>query len=138
MNTRRIVLGGIAGGVALFVYEALLHNLVLGARYELLQGAGILKKEPRVPFYMGAMALVDLAVGIGLAWLYAATRSRLGPGPSTAVRVGLLAGLLSGVPSFLANFAWAEVGGFVSLGWSLDPIVGFTLATLVAGWLYRE
>lgn len=138
MNPKRIVLGGIAGGFAFFLVQGVIHNFVLAHRYEILQNMGHLKTEPRIPFLVGAVLLVDLAAGIGLAWLYAAARSALGPGPRTALFVGLVAGLLYGVPSFLSHFSWTQVGGVVSMWWSLDPIVGFTIATLLAGWLYRD
>ncbi len=138
MNMKRILIGGIAGGVAFWVLQFLLHSFVLAQRYQILQQAHLLRADPRVPFFAGAILVVDILVGMGLCWLYALARGPLGPGPTTALRLGLTVGLLSGVPAFVAHFAWTYIGGYVSLWWAIDTVAGFTLATLVGGWLYRD
>jgi hypothetical protein len=137
MNMRRVVGGGIAGGVALNLYWMLFSIFVLGGRYEILQAQGVFRKEPRV-FFLPVWLLVLFLVSIGLVWLYAAARTRLGPGPVTALKVGLVTGLIAGVPLSTASYAWSYQGGFVSLGQTLQMILGCVLATLVGGWVYKE
>jgi len=137
MNYGRIVLGGIVGGIAYTIVSIVVNMAALGARYELLQGKNVFRAEPRLPF-LPIYILLLLAVSIGLVWLYAAARTRLGPGPKTALTVGLLVGLIAAVPHALAQYCWSYVGGFVSLWQGIEVIVGSVLATLVGGWMYRE
>ena len=82
-------------------------------------------------------AAVCLA-GIGLVWLYAAVRPRLGPGPGTALKVGIVVGLFMGVPDNVANAAWGLSGGYLPTMWMIEHVVGCALGTLVGAWFYRE
>src|SRR5262245_29186070 len=109
MNMGRVVAGGIAGGVAFNLWSMLFSIFVLGGRYEILQAQGVFRKDPRIPF-LPVWLLVLFLVSIGLVWLYAAVRPRLGPGPMTALKVGLVAGLIVGLPLPTAAFAWSYQG----------------------------
>ncbi len=73
-----------------------------------------------------------------LTWVYVSARATLGPGPITALRVGLLMGFVMGFPLSLSLAAWAPFSRFITLGWMLDLWVGAILATLVSAWLYKE
>jgi hypothetical protein len=137
MNMKRIVLGGVAGGVGIFVLQGIIHAYVLAQRYQILQEHRHLRVDPRFSF-LPVNLVVDLVVGIGLTWVYAVARGPLGRGPRTALLVGLVVGLLAGVPTFAANFAWTYTGGYVNLWWAIDTIAGFTLATFIGGWLYKD
>lgn len=137
MNATRILLGGIVGGVVFNGVSALIHTVILMGRYQVLQQGGHVRDVARIPYLPAHMALLFL-VSIGLVWLYAAARQRLGPGPKTALLVGLVVGLIAGMPTNLALFAWAKFGGFVGLFWTLEQVIGCALATLVGAWIYRE
>lgn len=137
MNRMRIVLGGLLGGIVWNVVSFLINVLVLGDRYKVLTDTGVFRQQPRGAF-LAVHPLLLLLSGIGLAWLYAAARSGLGAGPKTALKVGLLAGLVIAVPSNFAQFAWSHCGGYVAMWWSIEMAVGAALATLTAGWVYRE
>ncbi len=65
-------------------------------------------------------------------------RSTLGPGPVTALRVGLLVGFMSGFPIALSLATWATFSRAIPLWWMLDLWVGSILATLVSASLYKE
>jgi len=137
VNSKRIILGGIAGGVAFNLVSIALGAAVLMRRYEILQAQEVFRKEPRIPFvpaWIGAIFLVS----IGLVWLYAAARKQLGPGPRTALLVGLVAGLVAGVPHPMAQYAWSYQGGVVSLFQAIEFVAGCVAATLVGAWIYRE
>lgn len=137
LNTKRILLGGIAGGVAFNAVSMAIGMAVLGDRYTLLQEQGVFRKEPRLPFLPLWLGVIFL-VSIGLVWLYAAARQRLGPGPKTAILVGLAVGLIAGIPHPMAQYAWSYQGGFVSLFQAIEFVGGCIAATLVGGWVYRE
>jgi hypothetical protein len=137
MRTGRILLGGIAGGVVFNAFSMILGMAALMHRYEILQAQGVFRKEPRLPF-VPAWILAIFLVSIGLVWLYAAARERLGAGPRTAILVGLTVGLIAGVPHPLAQYAWSYQGGFVSLLQAIEFAGGCTLATLAGAWIYKE
>lgn len=136
MNAKRVVIGGIAAGVAVFLVDGL-AGFVLAERYRLLQQAGVYNQNPRLPFYP-VWLLLTLCLGLGLAWLYAAVRPRLGPGPRTAALLGLVVGLMMHTPGNVATFAWTHEGGFVAFVRLAAGLVGTVVGALVAGALYQE
>ena len=137
MNMSRVVLGGVVGGVVYNIVSIIVNVVALADRYTLLQSNHILRTDPRIPFLPIWIVLLFL-VSIGLVWLYAAARPRLGPGPKTAFCVGITAGLIAGLPGNLAQFSWSQVGGFVSACWAVETIAGCTLATITGAWVYKE
>ena len=73
-----------------------------------------------------------------MTWVYVSVRGTLGPGPITALRVGLLMGFVMGFPLSLSLATWATFGRAIAAGWMLDLWVGAILATLVSALLYKE
>jgi hypothetical protein len=105
---------------------------------EAMQNQGLFLKQPRYPFFVAEWLLLLFIMSILLAHLYAWSRSRLGPGPKTALTVGALVGFCAGVPGNFAQAAWSPIPRMLPLGWMLDLWIGAILATLTAGWLYKE
>jgi hypothetical protein len=138
VNGKRIVVGGLLGGLAWNVWSILVNAGLLAKLYQEEEAAGHLLPQPRYGFFMGLWILTLFLLGIGLAWIYAASRGTLGPGPLSALKVGLVAGLLAGWPGNLAQASWSPVSRWLPLGWMADLVVGCALATLVAGWYYRD
>lgn len=136
MNTKRILIAGVVAGVVLNVVLAL-PLPILGARMAAAVADGVYNKEPRVMF-LPLWPLLLVAVGVGLAWLYAVARTRLGPGPKTAATVGLVAGLLMHVPPNFSNAAWVAAGRFIPMVWMIAGVLSVVAATVVAGALYKE
>jgi hypothetical protein len=137
MNRKRIAIGGIAAGLAVFVVDALVNGLLLMDRYRFLGKAGVYYETPRLPFFP-VWVLISLGIGVGLAWLYAAVRPRLGPGPGTATLLGLVVGFMMYTPGNVASFAWTHEGGYVSLVRLVSGVIGSVIGALVAGAIYRE
>ena len=72
-------------------------------------------------------------------WCYIfGVRGSWGAGPLSAVKVGLIGGLLAGFPVNFYLSAWATFERGIPGGWLLELLVGAVLATCVAGWLYRD
>lgn len=137
LNMKRIILGGILGGLIWNIWSLIINVGFLGKYYQAEQSMGHLLAQPRYDFFIGAWIVLVFVLGIGLAWIYAAARNALGPGPGTALRVGLVVGLISSLPGNFAASAWSPVRRLVPFGWLLDYLIGIILATLVAGWFYR-
>ena len=137
MNTKRVVIGGIVAGVAIFLVDGLFNGLVLMKRYQALQQAGVYNAQPRLPFFP-VWVVLTLAFGVGLAWVYAAVRPRLGAGPGTAAIVGIVVGLMANLPSSVATYAWTHEGGTVALTRLVSGVVCSIVGALVAGAIYKE
>ncbi len=137
VNTTRVWLGGIAGGVVWNVWSFLL-NMRLAGFYDAMRNQGIFLKEPRYPFFIGQWALMLFVMSILVAYLYAWSRATAGPGPKTALKIGMLVGFCAGFPENFAQATWSPVPRVLPLGWMIEMWAGAILAALVAGALYKE
>jgi hypothetical protein len=139
LNRRKIWQGGAAGGFLWIVWSLIVHMFVIGSgRYEAVQSAGLFLKEPRYRAFEVQWFLMLFILAILLAHLYVWVRPTLGPGPKTALKVGALVGFASGFPTNFGTATWAVIPRIFPLGWMLELWVGSILATLVAGWIYKE
>jgi len=140
MNSKRILIGAAAGGVAWLVWSCIVNMGFLGSIYMTEQNAGHLLAQPRygVAVFFASWAIeIFLLAGVG-AWLYAAARGTLGAGPKTALKLGALLGFAAGFPVNLYVVNWDPVVRSVPFWWMLDMWIGAILATLVAGFLYKD
>jgi len=139
LNRSRVWLGGFAGGVVWFIWSFLAQRFIIGdARYVAAQNAGLFLKESRYPFFLGQWIVVLFVLAIIVAHLYAWARQTLGAGPGTALKIGFLVGFAASFPGNFAQACWSPVDRIFPLGWMLEMWVGAILATLVAGWLYKD
>lgn len=138
VNVRRIALGALAGGVVWSLWSTLINNVILEARYMAAQNSGMLLKQARYPLFVGYWIITIFLLSYVVAWLYASVRATHGAGPGTALAVGLLVGFAAGFPVNLSLAAWAPFSRAIPLGWMVDLWVGAILASLVAGWLYKD
>ena len=137
VNTGRLIQGGLLAGLVINVVCFLGMALLWGKKLMAEQQAGHILTRPRFPFAPAWMVLM-FVMGFALVWLYAAVRTRLGPGPKTAITVGIVAGILSGVPDNLANAAWGVSGRYLPTMWMIERIVAFALGSLIGAWRYKE
>lgn len=137
-NSKRMWIGGLAGGVVWIVWATILNFVFLMPQYTAAQAGGQMLKDPRYPFFMVVWLAQFLGFGVLLAYLYAAVRPRWGAGPGTALKVGLIFGIAAGFSVNFYTAAWVPFSRVIPLGWLFELLVGAVLAALVAGWLYRE
>jgi len=137
VNRSRVWLGGLLGGVVWSVWSSLV-GMKQGPLLTAAQNAGFFLKESRYPFFVGQWIVLIFVMSIVLAHLYAWSRATAGAGPMTALKVGAMVGLCAGLPGNFAQAAWSPISRALPLGWMLDLWGGCILATLVAGWFYRE
>jgi hypothetical protein len=121
----------------MIVIDFVVNAVILGSRYEMLQAQGTFLVEPRFPF-MPLWVVILLATGIAMVWLYAAARPRLGPGPKTAITIGLIVGLVANVPPHFATASWASFAASVPFTWMLGGIVNFVVGSLAGAAVYKE
>ena len=138
IRTRRVILGTLAGGVVWIIWSSAISFLVLMPRYADAQKAGWLLVEPRYRLFVLYWFVTLFLLTYILTWVYVSARTTLGPGPLTAVRVGLLMGFVMSFPLSLSMATWATFSRYIVLGWMLDLWVGSILATVVSAWLFKE
>ena len=138
VNRKRIFLGALAGGVVWNLWSIGLNLAFLMKHYEAGQKSGQFLAEPRYPFFAGQWILTLFICSFFLASLYSRVRVSCGAGPKTALQLGAVVGFIAGFPISFANATWSPFPRIIPLGWMLEMWVGAILATLVAGWLYKE
>jgi hypothetical protein len=135
---RRVALGTLAGGVAWGIWSTIINMVFLPSKYQFAQAHQLLLPQPRYPLFVFYWFVTLFLLTYILTWVYVSARATLGPGPITALRVGLLMGFVIGFPLSLTMAAWAPFSRFIVLGWMLDLWVGAILATLVSARIYKE
>jgi hypothetical protein len=138
VNTKRVWLGALVGWIVWAVWSTVINMVILVPRYAAAQKGGTLLTQPRYPFFVPAWFVLLFVLALIGAWLYAGVRATRGAGPATAFKVGCRLGFASGFPIAFSLAAWAPFSRVIALGWMLDLWVGAILATLVAGWLYKD
>ncbi len=137
LNTTRIWLGGIAGGVVWTLWSFLI-GMKLDPFYKAEQVRGHFLAQPRYSMFVVEWILLTFAVSILLAHLYAWSRGTLGAGLRTALKIGMVVGFCAGLPGNFAQASWSPINQYLPLGWTLDMWGGAILATVVAGFLYKD
>src|SRR3989442_1026349 len=89
VNSGRVLLGALAGGVVWNLWSIAINVGVLRDRYAAAQQAGTFLAQPRYPFFVGIWILTLFVLAYILAWFYASVRATRGAGPGTALQVGL-------------------------------------------------
>ncbi len=137
LNTTRVWLGGIVGGVVWIAWGFLI-GMRQAPLYAAMQKQGLFLQQPRYQLFAAYWILLIFVMSILIAYLYAWARATAGPGPKTALKIGMIVGFCAGVPGNFAQASWSPVPQLLPLGWMLDLWVGAILAALVAGFLYKE
>jgi hypothetical protein len=137
LNRTRIWLGGVAGGIVWCIWDFFIY-MKTEPFYQAMQQGGLFLKQPRYHLFALEWIVLLFIISILLAHLYAWSRATSGPGPRTAIKIGMIVGFCAGVPGNFAQATWSPIPPLLPLGWMLDLWVGAILATLVAGWLYKE
>ena len=138
VNSKRVLIGALAGWVAWVVWGGIINMVVLPASYEAAQQQGSLLAEARYGFFLPVYFLSLLGVSYILAWLYAGIRSTYGADAGTAVKLGVLAGFAIAFPLNFSTASWAPFSRVFPLWWMIELWAGAILATFIAAWLYRE
>jgi hypothetical protein len=136
INFGRALLGGLLAGLVLNIGEFLLNEVVLGKQME--EFFRKVQVPPPGGSFIALAVIMTFILGIVLVVLYALIRSRLGPGPKTAVIAALImwfgvylyTGIINGV--LLAIPLNLIVIGMV---WGL---VEYIIGAIAGAWYYRE
>jgi hypothetical protein len=136
INWARMILGGLAAGVLLFVLEGLGGMIWAEDWKAALERIGVSMEFGPASIFLSVA--LSLCFGLFAVWLYAAIRPRFGPGPATAVKAGLGAWFGG---HFLTILSYGSIGIFPArllVFWAGYGLVELILATLAGAWIYRE
>lgn len=140
INTKKVVVAGIAAGVVMNICDFVI-NMMLGAQMQASANAF----KPGLGDAMADMSgstmagfiIMDLVIGMLLAYTYAAMRPRFGPGAKTAIIAALIFWIFGSIIS--SNYL---IMGMMSrslwLTFGFAYLVCLVIASLVAGALYSE
>ena len=136
MNVSSIIKGGLVAGLIINLSQTVLNRFIVADQWNgvaAMIGFEQTRSDLVIPYIVGFL------IGLAGVWLYAVARPRLGAGPTSALKVGL-------VVWFLAWF-WRNVS-LMTLGvlfpmellligtvWTL---VETPLAVMAGAWLYSE
>lgn len=137
LNKSRIWLGGVVGGVVWTLWSFLL-GYKMTPLYVAAQNAGLFLKQPRYSMFVAEWIVTLFVLSILIAHLYAWVRATAGPGLMTAFKVGAITGFFAGFPLSFAQATWSPVPRTLPLGWTMEMWGGAILASIAAGYLYKE
>lgn len=135
INLARVFLGGLLAGLILNIFEYVLNGVVFASQWnDFEKMLGRQMRPGAIPFFVVA----SFVMGIGVVWLYAAARPRLGPGAKTAALTGLAFWLFAyAIPAADGVMASLQPGRLTATV-TLILLVGTILASLCGAWLYKE
>jgi hypothetical protein len=139
INVGRILKGGLVAGAILAAFnvpaQLLLSERLRDETNAWLPGAAERMQAEGAATVIGLA--MKLALGIGLVWLYATARPRLGPGPRTAIQMAVTMWLLGAI--FFSDFALTEMISWTTYAMlEAMQLVAFLAAALAGAWVYRE
>jgi hypothetical protein len=135
INFARVFLGGLLAGLILNIFEYVLNGVVFASQWDAyMQVLGRQMRPGAIPFFI----VSTFVAGIGVVWLYAAARPRLGAGPKTAALTGVAYWFFAyAIPD--ANSIAANVApGRLTLTICLILLVGAVLASVCGAMVYKE
>ena len=141
VNTRRVLLGALAGGVVWNIWSIIVNTAVLPRP---LRSRSASRYIPQA----AALSISALHRGVDRNVVRACVCPRVAlcvcsldqgcRGPKTAAIIGLFVGFAAGFPTNFGTATWAPISRHFPLWWMLELWVGAILAALVAGRLYCD
>jgi peptidoglycan/LPS O-acetylase OafA/YrhL len=141
INTKRVIIAGLAAGLVMNILDFILNGFVFADRMKaemnaFKPGMGDAMAQMDTNTIIGYV-IMDFVLGMLLAYTYAAMRPRFGAGPKTSIIAAVVLWIFAGIIS--ANYL---IMGMMSQGlwWSvaIGYLVCLIIATLVAGAVYKE
>jgi hypothetical protein len=135
INLARVFLGGLLAGLIINIFEYVLNGVVFHSQWDAyMKALGRQMRPGAIPFFI----LSAFVAGIGVVWLYAVARPRLGAGPRTAALTGIAYWFFAyAIPD--ANSIAANVApGRLTLTIALILLIAVLIASVCGAWVYKE
>jgi len=138
INQGRVWLGALVGGIVWWLWSYGVNMAMLGKLYAEAQKNGQLLAQPRYNLFILYWLITLIILSAVIARLYGHLRQTMGPGPKTALKIGLMIGFAAGFPMSLSMATWGTFPRTMPLWWCLDLWVGACVSAVISGWLYKE
>jgi hypothetical protein len=136
VNMGKVILGGIVGGIVLNIIDYLVNGVWLAPQWmaaaSKLSGANPMSGNAIAGYVVG-----DFIFAIMIVWVYAAIRTRYGPGAGTGIKASLAVWVLTAVfagQTIVQGLYPAQLVGTSSV----CTLIGMVAAGYVGGTLYKE
>lgn len=134
MNCLRWLIGSIAVWFTLFLYEGILHAVILADSYEAIRAILRPEGEDMVRFFLFVGA-AELALALGFCYIF--IKGYENKGIMEGVRFGALTGLTFGLFFYLAQYAVYPMPMSLSLSLIAGLVVELVLAGIVIAAIYK-
>jgi magnesium-transporting ATPase (P-type) len=138
INYGRVFLGGLVAGVVANACDLATGVFLMAEETDqMVQRLGLNRDVVAGSTVAISWIIVDFIYATLIVWTYAAVRPRLGPGPKTAMTVGLV--VFGAVTAIL--FGFSQMGFFTTPAFMKSAFlsaVTTVLASLAGAWVYRE
>ncbi len=131
MNWIKAFITGIVGGVVLWLYNFLMHGLIMAKTYEKYE----VFREDGSPFHF---VLVMVLVGFFGALLFAKTRSSWAAGIKGGIFFGLFIGMFLFFYQFMNVLLFEGFPYYLSWCWGGIVLIGWIIYGAVAGVIIKE
>lgn len=135
INVARMFLGGLLAGLIINIFEYVTNGVVFAPQWDAYEKTLNRHMHPgAIPFFI----VSTFVAGIGVVWLYAVARPRLGPGPRTAALTGVAYWFFAyAIPA--ANQTAANLSpGRITVVITFILLVGVVLGSVCGAALYKE
>ena len=78
VNTRRVALGALAGGLVWSIWSTIVNLVILEPRYAAAQNSGTMLKQGRYPLFLVYWFVTIFLLAYVVAWLYSSVRATRG------------------------------------------------------------
>jgi hypothetical protein len=139
MNIGRVIAGGLVAGLIINIAEGVTNGAILGQQWK--NWAAKMATVTQPPTSAQAMILwtiLAFAVGLIGIWMYAAIRTRFGPGPKTAMIAGLVLWILYWPLVTVQHSALGTVPLNMEIIGDIGGLVGAMLGVLAGAAVYKE
>jgi len=136
ININRLVLGGVIGGIAMLAIEFFVHAVLLHEEYLLLRELGTMRPEQNLKGELYHHLAVIMS-GVPLSFFYVLVREKVGTGPVTAMKVGLLAWMIC-LPALISLYAFYNTEVLIPLSNAASSLAACIVGTVIAGSIYKD
>jgi hypothetical protein len=131
MNWSKTTLAGVAGGIALWLANFVLHGLIMGATYEEYE---VFRMDGGVFHFL----LVAVMMSFFAAVLFGRTRGSWAAGIQGGATFGFYLGLFSFFAHFYNPLTIEGFPYYLSWCWGGIGLIGLTIMGAVVGMVYKE
>ena len=131
MQMNKALIAGVVGGIALAVYEFIMHGLIMGNTYQALPQT--FRQDANAIWF----PIVAIVVGAAAGVLFGKTRSVWGEGAKGGMTFGFWFGLAVAFTNFYAPLTINGFPYYLAWCWWGITLLGWVVYGAVAGLMYK-